>query len=425
MTQVASAPSRPYGPKLSESFDIQNEPDLVERVLAGEVIIARRAMQQIGLLDVMLEDCYAGLRKLLGEERVAQILQAGIEKIHDFVPPGEIPTVTDAIYAVAGERELDWLNIMMPKLIGDRAYYFEGPPNVRFHIPYAKQAEAQKAFEAFRKRHGEGKVTSHGPHRDSWLDCPDNGINIWMALGRVRRGNGLTIYLKEYKEQQTFTPTGEVTEDVQLSEPLAFDLEPGDFILFHTDHLHGSELNRTDETRFVISFRTIPGRPNFPRGHYHRYRHAGLANGPLKALAHIPAFIQPSYPRSLAERAIRKVFGRSAPPVGAPAVPEGPVLAEEIQTGEVRALDAATCVGRLESGKLVAFSRRCPHKGADLACGFISGERIVCPWHNLSFDPATGKPPCEGLRPLAVKEVEVVDGVVTTVARTRSRMAPA
>ena len=46
------------------------------------------------------------------------------------------------------------------------------------------------------------------------------------------------------------------------------------------------------------------------------------------------------------------------------------------------------------------MSRFCPHAGADLADGFVDGGRIVCPWHNVPFDPDTGASPCPALKPL-------------------------
>ena len=55
---------------------------------------------------------------------------------------------------------------------------------------------------------------------------------------------------------------------------------------------------------------------------------------------------------------------------------------------------------RLSEDRVVAVSRRCPHKGADLATGFVRDGEIVCPWHNLTFDPETGKSPCQVLSPL-------------------------
>lgn len=38
-----------------------------------------------------------------------------------------------------------------------------------------------------------------------------------------------------------------------------------------------------------------------------------------------------------------------------------------------------------------AVSGKCPHQGAPLAAGSLNEAGwIVCPWHRISFDPATG-----------------------------------
>ena len=71
--------------------------------------------------------------------------------------------------------------------------------------------------------------------------------------------------------------------------------------------------------------------------------------------------------------------------------------------GEIRPTDPKTCMARLGEDEFVTFDRRCPHQGADLAMGYLADGRIVCPWHNLHFDPATGQSPCQSLRPLSVK----------------------
>jgi nitrite reductase/ring-hydroxylating ferredoxin subunit len=282
-----------------------------------------------------------------------------------------------------------------------RRFYFETSPNVRFHVPFDTTRGDRALFNDFTKKHGEGKLTAHGPHRDSWLDCPDNGVNVWIAIGRVRRGNGLTVYRNEYEGRQRYSGMGNIARDERLTQPFTFDLEPGDFVLFHTDQLHGSALNYTDETRFVISYRITFDRPHFPNGHYHSYCHSGLAGGPLRAAATLPALMQPSYLRSLGERAARRLRPSKRVPASlAPAVPCDP---GELRVGEIRPVDKTSCVARLGENEFVTFSRRCPHQGADLAMGHVADGRIVCPWHNLPFDPATGRSPCKSLRPLEVR----------------------
>jgi phenylpropionate dioxygenase-like ring-hydroxylating dioxygenase large terminal subunit len=45
---------------------------------------------------------------------------------------------------------------------------------------------------------------------------------------------------------------------------------------------------------------------------------------------------------------------------------------------------------REKSGKVIAQSDRCPHRGAALSAGRVKGDCIVCPFHAFEFDP-TGR----------------------------------
>ncbi|MBK6491147.1 MAG: phytanoyl-CoA dioxygenase family protein [Sphingomonadales bacterium] len=385
--------------KVSESRNIAAEPDLAARLLGGEVIVARQALESSGVFREMLDDSIAAVREHMGSEMTATILEAGFERVHEIVPADQIPAMTEAVYRVIEAKAPAYLSRLMPALFGDRSFYFETAPNVRFHIPYDSARQHAGLYSTFAKKRGEGKLTAHGPHRDSWLDCPDNGVNIWIAFGRVRKGNGLTIFIKENGQTQNYTEKGSVADDVALSQPETFDLEPGDCILFHTDQLHGSELNRTNETRFVISFRVTLDKPHFPREHHHSYEYSGLAKGPFRPLATLPAILQPSFATSAFRRAVRRLAGRSGRPVTSKTIgPVPTVFADQLADGKIQPIDANNCVARLSDGSIVAFARRCPHEGADLANGFMSDGQIVCPWHNVPFDPVSGGSPCAALK---------------------------
>ncbi|WP_068298362.1 Rieske (2Fe-2S) protein [Pararhodobacter sp. CCB-MM2] len=73
-------------------------------------------------------------------------------------------------------------------------------------------------------------------------------------------------------------------------------------------------------------------------------------------------------------------------------------------------------------GKLSAIANRCPHEGAQLCLGRVSGsaradrpgqhrleregELVRCPWHGWEFDLATGKSYCDPER-MKVRSFEV------------------
>lgn len=68
---------------------------------------------------------------------------------------------------------------------------------------------------------------------------------------------------------------------------------------------------------------------------------------------------------------------------------------DDIPEGRGRAFQAggrAIAVFRV-NGKVYAIANRCVHKGASMCDGSLSesGTRVRCPWHNWTFDLATGQ----------------------------------
>lgn len=397
--------------------------DLARRVLGGEVVVVRRLLQQAGLFDAVVADSLAGVAVAVGDETARQVERGGFDRIHEWVAPEAIPAVTDAIYARLTPLAPATLRRLLPAVFrGAAGYYFERSPNVRFHVPYDGTAEHRRTYAKFAAKRGEGKITAHGPHRDPWVDYPDNAINVWIAVGPVRHGNGLTVFLDEYRRQFAFRD-GYIDWGVQLRKPLSFDLQPGDAVLFHGNHLHGSELNRTDRTRYVLSYRVTLGMPHYPHGHYHHYRHGGLAGGRWDWLAGLPQNLQWSFVRYQLRRLQYRLFARrrmTGRDEGAASAEDRSlrspaalaVAVSAVPVGAILALSDTVCVARLTEQRFVALGRRCPHQGGDLAGGWIDDGQVVCPLHSLPFDPATGASPCRSIRPLQRFHCAVRDGVV-------------
>ena len=44
----------------------------------------------------------------------------------------------------------------------------------------------------------------------------------------------------------------------------------------------------------------------------------------------------------------------------------------------------------LETGELCAIDEACPHHGASLLSGYVSGSCIECPWHHWRIDLHSG-----------------------------------
>jgi nitrite reductase/ring-hydroxylating ferredoxin subunit len=394
---------------------------LVPRILAGEVFVFRRALQQLGLFEQLMGGTLDGIRGSAGPDTAANIQKAGLDRVHEFVKPSDLPALTDAVYKVLSPMVHGVVKTLVAQVFPDGgSYYYERDANVRFHIPFDLAARHRREFDKFAETRGQGKIAAHGPHRDGWVDCPDNVVNFWVALGPVQRGNGLTIYTEDYRTEFAFKG-GYVDEAAQLHKPLSFDLAPGDAVLFHSNHLHGSELNVTGRTRSAISFRIAFGKPHYPHGHYHHYLHGGMADGPFKALAAIPQNLQGSFIRYQFRRLRYKLTGRGrmsgadaasvkAQPRPVPAEPS--VALSHLPVGAIRPVAKNACVARISEHEFVGLSRYCTHAAGDLTGGWVEDGQVVCPMHCLSFDPATGKSPCETLKPLRRYPVTVTDGIV-------------
>ncbi len=48
------------------------------------------------------------------------------------------------------------------------------------------------------------------------------------------------------------------------------------------------------------------------------------------------------------------------------------------------------CFAR-SNGQLYALGDSCPHQGKSFAGGHCEDGFLICPWHRMAFDPATGR----------------------------------
>jgi nitrite reductase/ring-hydroxylating ferredoxin subunit len=252
-----------------------------------------------------------------------------------------------------------------------------------------------------------GKLSLHGPHHDHYQNVPLNAINTWISLGRVHPENGMFIFPGVWGRN---LPRGAevVRADQYLGEPIAIEMAPGDALLFHSNHMHSSVLNTTDETRAVLTNRICLEPPLYPHpDRPHRYFHSdafsvdppgaqafaepgfvGREDRVLEALpangsAAAPFFEFPVETQAMKERAAYANPARDAP------------------EGEIVILDKSSCGVRI-GGEFLTFRRYCTHEGADLSLGFVKNGKVVCPFHGVQFCPQTGKPNCDALRDISM-----------------------
>lgn len=235
--------------------------EITERVMQGEVIVIPECIQALGYFEQLKEAGLEGICQAVGQDKAARVREEGFESIHTIVDLDELALIVKSNYEVFRLLAPSLSRAFAQELFQTKKpFYSEEYLNVRFHIPYDIVIKKQEEFGKF---YWNGKVTAHGPHHDSWYYCPTNCINIWIAIGSVKIGNGLSVYPQVYGKRLPCTKDGKIMRDQYFGRALNFDLKPGDVIIFHGEHLHASEINSTDMTRFVASLRMTLEKPKF------------------------------------------------------------------------------------------------------------------------------------------------------------------
>ncbi|MBE9169532.1 Rieske 2Fe-2S domain-containing protein [Pleurocapsales cyanobacterium LEGE 06147] len=338
----------------------------------------------------------------------------------------ELPLISDRAYETVRLIAPELSRVIVKEVFQqEKPFYCEEYPNVRFHLPYDIVVQRKSEFGKF---YWNGKVTPHGPHHDSWYQCPINCINIWIAIGSVKIGNGLNIYPQVYGKRLPCTKDGKILSNQYFSSIINFELKPGDALIFHGEHLHSSEINSTDATRYVVSLRMTLEKPQFleqsPYKDNYIYHHP---NNELKArltelLKGISRRLRKQINSALgkqenqnyiiSELAREKFDDASANfPKPIPLKTGEKISLDEtklvfdssdLPIGTIRPISQKMCVARLKNHQVVAFSRYCPHEEADLAGGHLRDGCIICPWHNLPLSLENGSSPCQSLSPLTI-----------------------
>lgn len=384
--------------------------EVTRRVSAGEAIVLRECLQVLGYMEEFRSLIRRAVEPVIGMERALKVEAGGIEYLHRYVNSAELVQITKQLQA-----DLTVISMQMVKRVVREVLGVEGEAcaeesrNVRIFVPHDDWMHGREEFLDFERERNRGKLTLHGPHSDLWGYHPLNVINLWVAIGPVLRDNGMSIWPEFFGEMP---PMGEwhiCRTDQVLGRPFGVELRAGDALLFHIGHIHGSRINQTGQTRFVCSARFTVGRPVLFDKPWYSYMSIddipegiGVATPPCAT-----EVVRPEVPPKTVDTSGRL-------PATVDAVQDGDgyvaVKVDELAVGAVRPLTDEYCVARTANG-VVAFGRRCPHEGADLAAGYIQDGRVYCPGHNLGIDLETGASPCRSLRKIVVVKAEEADGL--------------
>jgi nitrite reductase/ring-hydroxylating ferredoxin subunit len=387
---------------------------VANEVLSGGIFLVRECLRPEHLLSIRRISLEMS-ENVAGCAEAEALRSRGFSEIHQIVTPGVLMKVADAI-----QREIERIvpdvlrDISTNILLHKQPFHYERHPNVRFHVPFDVWKPHKSEYEEYARDHGEGKLSPHDPHRDGWYRCPENAINIWVAVGRVERGNGMSLYPDVYDRPVRRSANGRIEHGQPLGQRVNFELEPGEALIFHGKHLHSSELNHTHNTRYVVSFRITLTRPRVSVLSNHKYLWSRYDKGLLgSGLA-------------LGEKILRNgeaLFRAGTLEPGAALEPVRDLTATKADGETLRIPSSAVIADNLLplpnrlaatriDGRVVVFRRTCPHSGGDLAMGSVRGAELLCPEHNLPFDLRTGRSPCKSLTALRFLPCSECDGEI-------------
>ncbi|NJP65762.1 phytanoyl-CoA dioxygenase family protein [Streptomyces spiramenti] len=268
----------------------------------GLLVIVRNGLQLLDALEPLRRATRLAAAETLPPTAARALERTGIEGLHTVVGIEEAMALrTRMETALRPSAAQACLAFAATAGTGEPRVHVSRHFGVRTMLPHRVVAERDDLGPLA------GFVVPTAPHVDSWFNTTLNSVNLWMALGRVRPGNGLLVYPDLYR-----APIRRAGYDVapgqQLGTPVSFALDPGDILLFSGDHVHASEANTTDETRVVLTKRISVGAPRYnPEGSgWVPYDDARLLRGPLAPLASLRSRATAAYGRHLLRAALRR-----------------------------------------------------------------------------------------------------------------------
>jgi ectoine hydroxylase-related dioxygenase (phytanoyl-CoA dioxygenase family) len=272
-------------------------------IVDGTVGVIRNGLQDLGIFDEIVDTTLRRTGEVISQEARRDLSEQGFEKFHRVMGPREAFRLRYALEPVLRDQSFRLVSGFVNMLAGPvPPVYVCRHMYVRVMMPEDVVAtERELLADEF------GHMIVHAPHRDSWFSHCLNTVNLWVAIGRVLPGNGMLVYPEAWGKEPGHNGTT-INRSAQLGVPYNFDLGPGDILVFSGEQLHSSEINITDETRFVLTARFTVGRPQYSRGvGWIPYYDTRLLGGPMRPFASSASRLTTAYLRHMQRSAGRRM----------------------------------------------------------------------------------------------------------------------
>jgi hypothetical protein len=265
----------------------------LDDIVNGAVAVIRNGLQSLGLFEGIVDATLRGTGEVISPDARRGLSEQGFEKFHRVMGPREALRLRYALEPMLRDQSLPLVNGFASILAGSL------PPMYVCRHMYVRVMMPEDVVSTERELLSDefGHMIVHAPHRDSWFSHCLNTVNLWVAIGRVLPGNGMLVYPETWGREPGHNGTV-INRSAQLGVPYNFDLRPGDILVFSGEQVHSSEINITDETRYVLTARFTVGRPRYSQGvGWIAYYDTRLLGGPARPFASSASRLTTAYLR--------------------------------------------------------------------------------------------------------------------------------
>jgi sporadic carbohydrate cluster protein (TIGR04323 family) len=186
-----------------------------------------------------------------------------LDQLHDVFTPENLDEAYETLYAFEERPEfVDIYGRFIEEYVNPLApgAYFQRKPGVRIHLPRTRTVQY---------------------HTDEWYGHGPGVLNCWLPLTRARETNSLYVASLSDSIAETRRLEAEKASVIDIERQLAhiarpLNLDHGEFYIFSSRSVHGTETNSTLYTRVSIDFRLLSGGTDAGAKTLHSYyTHAG------------------------------------------------------------------------------------------------------------------------------------------------------
>lgn len=228
---------------------------LIPDVLEGRIVVIKAGLQRLGLLSVVRGRMTEALGAIAGRECAAAVEALGFEQLHTVLAEDDYPRLVSRAGDLFSRDIADTLGHLTPGVApADAPVHFQRRIYLRVRPPGSNRDD--------RFLDHPGTLLDLAAHRDTWYGHPTNMVNLWAAVGRIGEANGVAFYPDAWGCAVPHRGI-RISPQAELGRPLRCALDPGDILVFGSQHLHASVPNESAETRVAVSARFTLGLPRY------------------------------------------------------------------------------------------------------------------------------------------------------------------